>query len=99
MGNVDLTAKIPNNVALHEDKKLQRALEKWQPEYIEWWQEMGPSDFADDLIYLHRQSGPHRGGRLKAIGRRASRDELVENNPDGVNVRPAPFRIVHHVAE
>jgi benzoyl-CoA 2,3-dioxygenase component B len=62
MGNVDLTAKIPNNVALHEDKKLQRALEKWQPEYIQWWKEMGPSDFAEDQIYLRTAVGVGKGG-------------------------------------
>ena len=62
MGNVDLTAKIPNNVELHEDKKLQRALEKWQPEYIQWWKEMGPSDFAEDSIYLRTAVGVGKGG-------------------------------------
>ena len=30
--NVDLTAKIPNNVDLASDKRLQRALEEWQPQ-------------------------------------------------------------------
>ena len=62
MSTVDLTAKIPNNVALHEDKKLQRALEHWQPGYIEWWQSMGPSDFATDQIYLRTAVGVGKGG-------------------------------------
>ena len=37
MSNVDLNAKIPNNVDLGEDKKLQRALEQWQPGFVGWW--------------------------------------------------------------
>jgi benzoyl-CoA 2,3-dioxygenase component B len=44
--------KIPNNVHLSDDKRLQRALEKWQPEYINWWKEMGPEGFQDKDIYL-----------------------------------------------
>ena len=52
MSSVDLSAKIPNNVDLNHDKRLMRALEQWQPHYLEWWQEMGPSDFQDKPIYL-----------------------------------------------
>jgi benzoyl-CoA 2,3-dioxygenase component B len=44
--------KIPNNVALGDDKKLQRALEAWQPNYIQWWREMGPFGFQEDEIFL-----------------------------------------------
>ncbi len=42
MSTVDLNAKIPNNVDLAQDKRLQRALEQWQPNYLDWWKEMGP---------------------------------------------------------
>ena len=34
--------KIPNNVDLSSDKRLQRALEQWLPNYLDWWKEMGP---------------------------------------------------------
>jgi benzoyl-CoA 2,3-dioxygenase component B len=44
--------RIPNNVNLGSDKKLQRALEAWQPKFIDWWKEMGPEGFQEDLIYL-----------------------------------------------
>src|SRR5688572_3688482 len=44
--------KIPNNVNLSEDKKLQRALEEWQPNFLQWWQDMGPEGFQEDDIYL-----------------------------------------------
>ncbi len=50
--NVDLNAKIPNNVGLADDVKLQRALEKWLPSYLEWWHDMGPTDFEDKPVYL-----------------------------------------------
>ncbi|MEZ4385630.1 MAG: benzoyl-CoA 2,3-epoxidase subunit BoxB [Nannocystaceae bacterium] len=50
--SVDLNAKIPNNVGLADDPKVRRALEHWQPKYLDWWREMGPSDFAENEIYL-----------------------------------------------
>jgi benzoyl-CoA 2,3-dioxygenase component B len=49
---VNQTEKIPNNVNLGEDRRLQRALETWQPDYLKWWMEMGPSGFQKDQIYL-----------------------------------------------
>ena len=30
-----------------EDKKLQRALENWLPNYLDWWREMGPDGFQE----------------------------------------------------
>src|SRR5262249_54659846 len=44
--------RIPNNVNLSDDKKLQRALEAWQPKFIDWWKEMGPEGFQADDVYL-----------------------------------------------
>jgi len=52
MSNVDLTAKIPNNVDLAQDKRLLRALEHWQPHYLDWWREMGPDGFQETDVYL-----------------------------------------------
>ena len=52
MSNIDLEAKIPNNVSLGSDKKLQRALEEWQPNYISWWKDMGPSGFQEKDVWL-----------------------------------------------
>jgi benzoyl-CoA 2,3-dioxygenase component B len=48
----ELDVKIPNNVSLSSDKKLQRALETWQPDYLAWWREMGPSGFQEDQVFL-----------------------------------------------
>jgi benzoyl-CoA 2,3-dioxygenase component B len=44
--------KIPNNVNLSSDKRLQRALEAWQPRFIDWWKEMGPVGWQAKDVYL-----------------------------------------------
>ncbi|HEU5181985.1 MAG TPA: benzoyl-CoA 2,3-epoxidase subunit BoxB, partial [Candidatus Polarisedimenticolia bacterium] len=49
---MQLHEKIPNNVNLSQDRKLLRALEKWQPNYMKWWMEAGPEGFQADNIYL-----------------------------------------------
>lgn len=52
MGNIDYQERIPNNVDLSSDRRLQRALEAWQPNFIDWWVEMGPEGFQQDQVYL-----------------------------------------------
>ncbi len=47
-----LREKIPNNVNLAEDKTLQRALEQWQPNFINWWEDMGPEGSHGYDVYL-----------------------------------------------
>ena len=59
---VDLNAKIPNNVGLADDPKVRRALEHWQPAYLDWWREMGPSDFAEQQIWLRTAVSVEPGG-------------------------------------
>ena len=49
---IDYSEKIPNNVNLAGDRRLQRALENWQPRFADWWLEMGPVGFQDNEIYL-----------------------------------------------
>ena len=49
---IDYAEKIPNNVNIANDKTLQRALEHWQPSFLNWWREMGPSDFQASDVYL-----------------------------------------------
>jgi benzoyl-CoA 2,3-epoxidase subunit B len=49
---VDIDARIPNNVGLADDRRLQRALESWQPKFIEWWKELGPVAFQGNDVYL-----------------------------------------------
>src|ERR1700709_2384018 len=52
MSTVVNDTKIPNNVDLASDKRLQRALEAWQPNFLSWWNEMGPMGFQQDDIFL-----------------------------------------------
>jgi benzoyl-CoA 2,3-epoxidase subunit B len=50
--NVDYDGLIPNNVGLGQDERVKRALEKWHPGYINWWNDMGPEGFQESLVYL-----------------------------------------------
>ena len=43
---------IPNNVDLSSDRRLQRALEQWQPNFLAWWNEVGPEGFQAHQVYL-----------------------------------------------
>ena len=52
MTQIDYTTKIPNNVDLNEDRKVQRALEQWQPAFINWWDNHGPNWASNDDIFL-----------------------------------------------
>ena len=49
---IDYQELIPNNVGLAENKTLQRALEHWQPRFLDWWRDLGPSDFLGADVYL-----------------------------------------------
>ncbi|MDQ1750541.1 MAG: benzoyl-CoA 2,3-epoxidase subunit [Pseudonocardiales bacterium] len=57
----DYTEKIPNNVELHEDRRLQRALESWQPNFLNWWESMGPTLPTED-VYLRTAVNVGREG-------------------------------------
>ena len=48
----ELDARIPNNVDLSGDRRLQRALLRWQPAFLRWWSEMGPEGFQGDEVFL-----------------------------------------------
>ena len=50
--NIDYSERIPNNVGLSDNRRLRRALESWQPNYIKWWQELGPERSTGFDVYL-----------------------------------------------
>ncbi len=52
MSGINYSEKIPNNVNLSSDRTLQRALEHWQPNYLQWWQDMGPEASQNMDVYL-----------------------------------------------
>ncbi|HEY1259756.1 MAG TPA: benzoyl-CoA 2,3-epoxidase subunit BoxB [Stellaceae bacterium] len=49
---IDYREHIPNNVGLADNRTLQRALEQWQPRFLDWWCQMGPSGFQAAEVYL-----------------------------------------------
>jgi benzoyl-CoA 2,3-dioxygenase component B len=57
----DYSEKIPNNVELHEDRRLQRALESWQPNFLNWWESAGPTLPTED-VYLRTAVNVGREG-------------------------------------
>jgi benzoyl-CoA 2,3-dioxygenase component B len=54
--------KIPNNVGLSNDKRLQRALEAWLPNYLDWWNTMGPEGYQEKDVYLRTAISVDRDG-------------------------------------
>jgi len=58
---IDYDSKIPNNVALADDRRLQRALEGWQPKFLNWWGEMGP-ELENRGVYLRTAVSVGRDG-------------------------------------
>jgi benzoyl-CoA 2,3-dioxygenase component B len=49
---IDYSEAIPNNVGLASDKTLQRALDRWHPGFLNWWNDAGPADSARLEVYL-----------------------------------------------
>ncbi|MGH9095039.1 MAG: benzoyl-CoA 2,3-epoxidase subunit BoxB, partial [Acidimicrobiales bacterium] len=62
MSTVDLNDKIPNNVGLAGDRRLQRALEHWQPHFLDWWKQLGPVAHQDHDVYLRTATSVGREG-------------------------------------
>ena len=52
MSTINYSEKIPNNVNLSDDRTLQRALEQWQPNFLDWWGDMGPEGSTNFDVYL-----------------------------------------------
>jgi benzoyl-CoA 2,3-dioxygenase component B len=61
LSTIDYSEKIPNNVDLARDRRLQRALEGWQPKFLDWWKTLGPSLPTKD-VYLRTAIAVGRDG-------------------------------------
>jgi benzoyl-CoA 2,3-epoxidase subunit B len=83
MSSINYSEKIPNNVNLSEDRTLQRALEQWQPNYLQWWGDMGP----DGLAELRRL--PAHGGQRRPAGLGAVRHVKMPDYRWGIFLNPA----------
>ncbi|MGQ0502965.1 MAG: benzoyl-CoA 2,3-epoxidase subunit BoxB [Panacagrimonas sp.] len=62
MSTIDYSQKIPNNVNLAGDRVLQRALESWQPNFLNWWGDMGPEGSHQHDVYLRTAVSAEPGG-------------------------------------
>jgi len=61
LSKIDYSERIPNNVNLADDRRLQRALEGWQPKFLDWWKELGPALPTKD-VYLRTAIAVGRDG-------------------------------------
>jgi benzoyl-CoA 2,3-dioxygenase component B len=61
LSKIDYSERIPNNVNLAEDRRLQRALEGWQPKFLDWWKNLGPALPTKD-VYLRTAIAVGRDG-------------------------------------
>jgi benzoyl-CoA 2,3-dioxygenase component B len=62
MSAIDYNERIPNNVGLADDRTLQRALERWQPRFLDWWREVGPEGTTAYDVYLRTAVGVEQEG-------------------------------------
>ncbi|MCU7727720.1 benzoyl-CoA 2,3-epoxidase subunit BoxB [Actinoplanes sp. KI2] len=61
LSRIDYSERIPNNVDLAGDRRLQRALEGWQPKFLDWWKQLGPALPTKD-VYLRTAIAVGRDG-------------------------------------
>src|ERR1700754_3359729 len=59
---IDYSQLIPNNVDLSSDRRLQRALENWQPRFLDWWKDMGPDGTSAFDVYLRTANSTDANG-------------------------------------
>ena len=49
---IDYSAAHPQQRRPLQRPPLQRALENWQPRFLDWWKDMGPDGTPDNDVYL-----------------------------------------------
>ena len=60
--SIDYAERIPNNVGLADNRRLRRALESWQPNYLRWWDDLGPVSSSALDVYLRTAIGVDSDG-------------------------------------
>ena len=73
MSGINYSEKIPNNVNLGEDRTLQRALEGWQPNFINWWDDVGPEGSTTHEVYLRTAVSVDPNGWAQFVPREDAR--------------------------
>ncbi len=95
MSTINYSEKIPNNVNLSEDRTLQRALEHWQPNFIDWWHDMGPEGCAG-LRRLPAHRDQRRSAGLGAVRLREDARLPLGHLPEPGRAEPQdPLRRPH----
>ncbi|MDN5757198.1 MAG: benzoyl-CoA 2,3-epoxidase subunit BoxB, partial [Tomitella sp.] len=61
VSKINYDERIPNNVDLSSNRRLQRALEGWQPKFLDWWKDLGPQLPTKD-VYLRTAIAVGRDG-------------------------------------
>src|SRR5262245_44942926 len=61
VSRIDYSERIPNNVNLATGRRLRRALESWQPKFLDWWKTLGPALPTRD-VYLRTAIAVGRDG-------------------------------------
>ena len=84
--------RIPNNVDLAGNKRLQRALEHWQPAYLDWWRDMGPRGLPGPPPGLPAHRDQRRRGGLGALRLRQAARLPLGHLPGRADARP-PHRL------
>jgi benzoyl-CoA 2,3-dioxygenase component B len=59
---INYDERIPNNVDLSTNKTLQRALEHWQPRFLDWWKDLGPAVYQNNEVYLRTATSVDQQG-------------------------------------
>jgi benzoyl-CoA 2,3-dioxygenase component B len=62
MAPINYDERIPNNVDLSTNKTLQRALEHWQPRFLNWWKDLGPAVYQNNDVYLRTATSVDQKG-------------------------------------
>jgi benzoyl-CoA 2,3-dioxygenase component B len=62
MAGINYDDRIPNNVDLSTNKILQRALEHWQPRFLDWWKDLGPVVYQNNDVYLRTATSVDKEG-------------------------------------
>ncbi|MGZ5476219.1 MAG: benzoyl-CoA 2,3-epoxidase subunit BoxB, partial [Thermoanaerobaculia bacterium] len=62
MAGINYDDRIPNNVDLSTNRILQRALEHWQPRFLNWWKDLGPAVYQNNDVYLRTATSVDKEG-------------------------------------
>ena len=95
---INYSEKIPNNVNLADDRTLQRALEQWQPNFINWWDDVGPDGSTNYDVYL-RTADQRRPAGLGAVRLREDARLPLGHLPQPGRRRTAQIHFGDHKGE